>query len=141
MTTRRHALALIAALATASFALPGSATAGEMVPYSPEALTAALESGKPVLLDYYADWCGTCRAQERAIDALREANPEYDKAITFMRVDWDMHQGDPIARERDVVNRSTLLLLHGDKEIGRIEADTRKASIKALLDRGLKAGM
>tara|TARA_B110000285_G_C14981229_1_gene541467 strand:+ start:182 stop:385 length:204 start_codon:yes stop_codon:yes gene_type:complete len=50
-----------------------------------------LADGKAVFVDYSATWCGTCKRQERVINALRAADPAYDNSMTFMKVDWGGH--------------------------------------------------
>ncbi|HIP24447.1 MAG TPA: thioredoxin, partial [Rhodobacteraceae bacterium] len=75
--------------------------------------------------------------QVRVITALRAANPAYDNAITFVRVDWDDYSREDITTSRNIPRRSTLVLLRGDQELGRIVADTRSAQIQALMDLGL----
>ncbi len=34
-------------------------------------------SNKPVLLDFYADWCGPCRMVSPLVDEIAEENPQY----------------------------------------------------------------
>lgn len=34
-------------------------------------------SEKPVLLDFYADWCGPCRMVSPIVDEIAEENPQY----------------------------------------------------------------
>lgn len=36
-----------------------------------------LASDKPVLLDFYADWCGPCQMVSPLIDEIAEENPQY----------------------------------------------------------------
>ena len=131
---RREFLTLGAAAVLAP--LPALANEG-WVEYEWGVLEPLLAGGDTVLLDYSASWCGTCKAQERAITAIRAANPAYDNAITFVRVDWDDYSREDITTSRNIPRRSTLVLLRGDQELGRIVADTRSAQIQALMDLGL----
>ncbi len=116
------------------------AQAGETMDYTPGAIQKALAEGKTVFVDYAASWCSTCAAQERTIKSLRSENPAYDKAITFFRVDWDAFKNADVTTSRNIPRRSTLLVLKGDKELGRIVAGTSKSAIKDLLDKGLAVG-
>lgn len=126
-------------VATALCTLPFSiALAGEnTVDYSTGDIKKALANGETVFVDYAADWCGTCKRQERIINKLRSDNEAYNKAITFVRVDWDLFQSDEVSTGRNIPRRSTLLVLKGDEELGRIVAGTSEEDIKALMDLGL----
>jgi len=131
---RREFLALTAAVTL----MPMVAQAGAQA-YSPEGLEAALASGKPVFLDFKADWCGTCKAQGRVISALKAENPAYAAGIVFIDVDWDRWKDSMIVAEMNIPRRSTLVVLKGDAELGRIVAGTGRAEIKALMDAALAA--
>lgn len=113
------------------------ALAGE--DYTPGAIQSALAEGKTVFVDYATDWCSTCARQERILTKLRGENPAYDANIAFFRVDWDVYGKHEVATSRNIPRRSTLILLKGDKELGRIVAGTSEADIKALLDSGVAA--
>lgn len=138
---RRDFLAVTAAVSLAA-PLPVRAADTAMmknVAYTPEALQAALAAGETVFLDFKASWCTTCAAQGRVISALRSDDPAYDAGITFMVADWDQWQDSQIVRDLNVPRRSTLIVLRGNKELGRIVAGTARKDIKALLDRAIQA--
>jgi len=118
---RRTFLGLFAALAFAPTVLFASSG---MVDYTPGLIKSELAAGKTILVDYAADWCSTCKTQERAIKKLRADNPKFDENITFIRVDWDDYKSEEVTTSRNIPRRSTLIVLKGDQELGRIVAGT-----------------
>ncbi|MBX3568539.1 MAG: thioredoxin family protein [Rhizobiaceae bacterium] len=115
--------------------LAGASTV--FVDYRPGVIEDALAAGKTVFVDYSAWWCTTCRSQARTLDRLLSENPAYGQKMMFVRVDWDDFGDQPVARDRNIPRRSTLLVLRGKAELGRIVAGTSQDEIKALLDKGL----
>ena len=69
---------------------------------------------------------------------LRASDQVFDKAITFIIIDWDTYHKHDVAISRGVGSRSTLVLINGGKEVGRLVGETSERSIKALLVKGLK---
>lgn len=130
---RRSFLMTAAAMSVTPFA----AFAAGYVDYKPGVIDKALAAGKTVFVDYSAPWCGTCKRQERVIQSLRTADPKYDAAMTFVKVDWDTYKNEDVTVFRDIPRRSTLIVLRGDAELGRVVAGTSEAQIKALMDTGL----
>jgi thioredoxin 1 len=131
---RRHFLIVSTA---AALTLPFAAQAAQ--DYTPELLKSELAAGKTVFIDFKASWCPTCAAQGRAIDALLQDNPDYEKQISFLFADWDTWGEGDLVKQLNIPRRSTLVVLKGDKELGRIVAGTAKAEIKALMDLALQA--
>ncbi len=121
-------------LTGAALALPVPAFAASSLPYSVGLVDGLLADGKIVFIDFFTTWCTTCRAQGRAINSLRTLNPVYDEKLTFVKVDWDVYSNSKLAKRLAIPRRSTLVVLYGDAEIGRIVADTRKSKIRALMD-------
>ena len=72
------------------------------------------------------------------LQRLRESLPQYNKAITFVLVDWDTFKNDVVTTSRQVPRRSTFVLIKGGKEIDRLVAETGEERIKAMLDLALK---
>ena len=125
--------ALMAAAAT--IGAPAILQAGEGTEdYTPGLIQQKLAAGETVFVDFAANWCSTCKRQERVISELRANNPEFDQKISFVRVDWDEYGSHEVATSRNIPRRSTLLLLKGDEELGRIVAGTNSDEIKALLE-------
>lgn len=125
--------------ASAALLLAGPLRADERTFYTPGLAEAAMESGEVVILDFWASWCSTCRAQERVIARLMAENPDYGRMIRFIVVDWDQHGDGELSRALKIPRRSTLVALKGRQEIGRIVAGTGAAEIKALFDAALAA--
>jgi thioredoxin 1 len=126
-------------LLTATVSLVPALGRAAGVDYTPGLVDRELAAGKTLFVDFSASWCSTCAAQERVINALRAENPAYDQAVTFVRVDWDRHGRGDLAQRLNIPRRSTLVVLKGDEEIGRIVAGTGRAQIKDLMDAGLAA--
>ncbi len=124
-------------LSAAALTLAPLAASAEMIAYIPGNAEVTIAGGQPVFVDFAADWCSTCRSQERTINALRDANPAYDAAITFYRVDWDDFGRGDFSTSLNVPRRSTLIMFRDGVEVGRIVAGTREGDIRALLDAGL----
>ncbi|MFA5966801.1 MAG: thioredoxin family protein [Sphingomonas sp.] len=106
----RRLLPLAAALCVAT-----PAAAQPVKPFSLAALKAAQAHGQAVLVDVFAPWCPTCRAQAPTIDALA-TDPAYAKLLV-LRLDYD-HQ---VAEKKalGVTRQSTLITYRGTKETGR----------------------
>jgi len=128
---------MLTGVAATSLAVTSLATSAHAVEYVPGLVKQRLAAGETVLLAYHAKWCSTCAAQERVINALKAANPSYEQGITFVEADWDQHGRSGLARELRIPRRSTLILLRGNQELGRLVADTREDAIRNLMDTAL----
>ena len=126
--------ALVALLPVGAFAADGNWTH-----YRPGVVDAMLKDGKTVFLDFSAVWCGTCKAQERQISKLMGENSAYAENVEFVRIDWDAYSNAAITFDLEIPRRSTLVVLKGEEELGRIVAGTRYDDIKALMDTALEA--
>ena len=133
---RREFLALTAALTSMPFSL---SAASNGLPYSPGLVTSSLAAGETILLDFKASWCTTCRAQEEVISALKSQNPDYEKHINFIDVDWGSFGRSDLVSWLKIPRRSTLVVLKDNEELGRIVAGTRRRDLKSLLDIALSA--
>lgn len=109
--------------------------------YSEGLVQEKLDAGETVFLDFKAEWCTTCRAQERVIGQLKGDNPAYEENITFIDIDWDEFGRSEIVDRYNVPRRSTLIALKGDQELGRIVAGTSQRDIQALMDAALTAAI
>jgi len=73
------------------YAIPSEGV--KWMPYSEKVLEQAKESGKPVILDLYADWCPACRHMDRITFHERSIIEAAAKYFVMIRVDFS-HRGD-----------------------------------------------
>jgi thioredoxin 1 len=109
-----------------------AAPALEVKPYSAAALAEALKADKPVALHFRADWCPTCRAQDKALETMR-SEPGLD--LTVLAVNYDTEKD--LKKQFAVRSQSTLVVLRGPKETGRSINETSAAGLRTLLKTAL----
>ncbi|MGZ5889375.1 MAG: thioredoxin family protein [Hyphomicrobium sp.] len=110
------------------------ASAFQTKPFDAASFKAAQSAGEPLLVDVFAPWCPTCKAQQQVLDQLKD-KPEFAK-LTIFKVDFD-NQPD-VVRDFGARSQSTLIAYKGATETGRSAGDTNPASIETLLGSTLK---
>ena len=107
-----------------------AALAGEIKPYSQAEFNKLAAEGKPILLDFRADWCVICGAQAPVIRELM-AQSKY-KDVTTFTIDFDT--ATELLKAYNVSVQSTLIVLSGKQEEGRSLGDTSPEGIARLLN-------
>src|SRR5437763_16702870 len=91
-----------------------------------------LESEIPVLVDFWAEWCGPCKAIGPSIEQLAT---EYQGKARVYKIDVDS-EGD-LAMKYNIMSIPALVVFKGGKEVDRMVGAAPKQQIAALIDRAL----
>ena len=117
---------LVAAFLCAGAALAHAA--GQ--PYDKAKFDAVMAQGKPVIVDFVADWCPTCKEQKPLVDALM-SEPQR-QGVAFFVADFDKEAA--LKKRLKVTMQSTFIVLKGGKEVARSTGQTDKAELAKVFD-------
>ncbi len=100
--------------------------------FTDENIKEAIQSGKPVVVDFWAEWCGPCRMVGPVVEELAK---EYDGRVIIGKRDVDENVETP--NEYGIRNIPTILFFKDgqivDKQIGAAPKAALAAKVEALL--------
>ena len=87
-----------------------------------------LQSSKPVLVDFWAEWCAPCRMLAPTIDAIAD---QFGESAGVVKVNVD--DNTSTAQRYGIKGIPTLILFSGGKEVERVVGATSKDSISKMI--------
>ncbi len=135
MTVRFSPLRRTVGRLVAGAVLAGSslaALAGSMA-FDQAAFDKARMAGKPVAVQFHANWCPTCKAQTGVVAQVL-AEPGF-KDLTLFIADFD--NAKALKQQLKVTQQSTFVVFKGDKEVARSTGQTNKEAIAQTLGKAL----
>ena len=89
-----------------------------------------LQSDKPVLVDFWAEWCAPCRMLGPTIDAIAE---QFSETAGGVKVNVD--DNTATAQRYGIKGIPTLILFSAGKEVERVVGATSKESISRMIEK------
>ena len=91
-----------------------------------------LKSDKPVLVDFWAAWCGPCKALSPKLEEIAKS---FDGKVTFLKMDVDANEQTP--SQFGIRGIPTLILFHKGKMVDQLVGNQPKEVIESLLSKSL----
>lgn len=95
--------------------------------------TEVVRSDLPVVVDFYADWCGPCRMVSPVIEQLSD---EYRGRVKFVKINTDDNQD--LAMKFDIMSIPTVMLFSNGQVRSRVVGAAPPATYKQKIDAVLK---
>ena len=90
------------------------------------------DSAIPVLVDFWAPWCGPCKMIAPVLDEIAS---EYDGKVKVVKINIDENQTTP--SNYGVRSIPTLILFKGGQEVEKIIGAQSKENLKQMVDKSL----
>ena len=93
-----------------------------------------LESDRPVVVDFWAPWCGPCRMVSPIVEELSR---EYGDKVRFLKMNTDENEQTTI--QYGIFSIPTLIIFKDGREVNRLIGFAPKEQLKRQIDRSLSA--
>lgn len=106
-----------------------AANALEISPYSPQVFADLQKAEQPVTLHFHAEWCSTCKAQEKVFNTWKG-----DASVpgNLLIVNYDNER--ELRKKMSVRGQSTVISFRGSAEKARLAGDTDPKALRAVID-------
>ncbi len=94
-----------------------------------------LKSDKPVLVDFWAQWCAPCRMLAPTVEAVAE---KYQGTATVVKLNVD--DNPAVSQRYGIKGIPTLILFKNGKEEERVVGATSKEAISRMIEKHISSG-